>query len=156
MRVSKLRIALPAAAMAVGLAFGGNAWGATPAITVKPNTKLTNGKVVTVKWSGFAKPTATKGNQYIAIVQCTKQVIVDGDSKHCDTSHPTIIGDGVTKAPAKGTATYAVATGTIGTAGEKCGTKAANKDDCIIGVSGLDATLAPVPGQAASADILFK
>jgi hypothetical protein len=157
MRASKLRTALPAVAMAAGLALSaGNAWAATPSASANKTTKLKDGKVITVKWKGFKKPTATKGNQYLAIVQCTAAVIADEDQAHCDLTHPTVIGDGETKAPAKGTATYAVATGAIGTLGESCGTTATNKDDCVIIVTGLDDAFAPISGQAANIPITFK
>jgi Neocarzinostatin family len=150
MRVSKIRLALPAAAMAVGLAFGGgNAYALTPTVTVTPNTGLTNGQTVKVAWQYFSK---TK-NTFLAIVECNKLVLTDQNASHCDTGHAVIIGDGTTPAPSKGHHSFKARTGKIGD--KPCGTTATNKGNCLIAVTGLDGSLNPVPGQAMAVKITF-
>jgi neocarzinostatin family protein len=147
MRVN-VRRALPAAVFAGALVLSAvPAGAAVPSATVKPSTKLTNGKVVTVKWTGFN----ARKDKIIAIVQCTKKVTTLGQDA-CDVNNPVLISPG-TKA---GTTTFTVHTGKIGTKGGTCGTTAANANKCLIAVTGLDAGLMPVTDQNATVPISFK
>jgi hypothetical protein len=146
MRVN-VRRALPAAIFAGALVLSAvPAGAAVPSATVKPSTKLTNGKAVTVKWKGFN----AKKDAAIAIVQCTKKVTTLGQDA-CDIGHAVLVAGAKT-----GTAQYTVHTGKIGTKGGKCGTTAANANSCLIAITGLDGAVTPVDGQNATVPISFK
>lgn len=148
MSVLKLRRALPSAICAGALFLSvGTAGAAGPKATVKPAKNLTNGKVVTVKFSGFN----AKKDKIIAIVQCTTKVEKLGEAA-CDTADVQLVSPG-TKS---GTVQLTVRTGKIGTKGGKCGTTAANADKCLVAVTGLDKKLNPVPDQNATVPISFK
>jgi Neocarzinostatin family len=143
-----VRRALPAAFCAGALLLSaGTAGAATPAATAKPTKGLTNGKVVTVKWTGF---NATK-DKVIAIVQCNNKVTTDMEAA-CDTSNPVLISPGT----ASGTAKITVHTGAIGTDGGTCGTTKKDAKNCLIALSGLNAKLKAVPNQNATIPIVFK
>jgi hypothetical protein len=147
MRVN-LRRALPAAVFAGAMVLSAvPAGAATPSATGKPTTKLTNGKVVTVKWKGFN----AKKDKVIAIVECTKKVTTLGQDA-CDVNNPVLVSPGT----ASGTKTITVHTGKIGTKGGKCGTTAKDAGNCLIALSGLDAGLMAVDGQNATIPITFK
>ena len=147
MRVSKLRYAIPAAAMAIGLMTGGgSAYAATPSAKATPSRHLTNGQSVTVSWRGFGN----RNDRYLAITQCTK-ASSDGNPAHCDGAHLVVV-----PAARKGSASYTVHTGAIGTLGETCGTSRTDAGNCLIGVVAFDANLVTVAGQASSTAIRFS
>src|SRR5258708_22223980 len=76
MRVSRFRLAVPAAACAVVLGLsGGNAGALTASARVRPARALTNSQVVKVHWHAF-DPTQDQGG--LVILQCTSAFATDG------------------------------------------------------------------------------
>lgn len=146
MRVSKLRLAIPAAACAVGLAFGtGVAGAATPTVKVTPSKHLAGGQTVTVTWKGF-KP--KKRDAAFVLVECTKAVLDDGDSAHCDLDNVALLD------PAKsGTTPFTIAAGTIGDG--TCGTVKSDLKNCLLTAAIIDGTNTPEPGQDVTVPIAF-
>jgi hypothetical protein len=65
---------------------------------------------------------------------------------HCDTARAVSL-----TSVKKGTSPFAVHTGTIGD--QTCGTSKTDKNNCVISVTGLDASHAPITGQNATAPI---
>jgi hypothetical protein len=145
MRISKIRLAVPAAACAVVLGLSGaNAGAIGPTARVRPARHLTDGQVVTVHWHGFDTSTDTS----ILILECTHDFRADQSQSHCDVTNPVQ----VTPATKGGTAQFTVHTGTIGDG--TCGTTA---DDvrCLISVIGLGVGPPPGPVESAWAPIGF-
>jgi hypothetical protein len=116
-----------------------------PSATVRPNQRLTNGQSVKVAWRNFESPK----DKYIAITQCTR-ASNDGNAAHCDADNAVVVA-----AAKAGSASFTVETGAIGTLGETCGTSRSDRDNCLIGVVGLNRRLAPVTGQHTSVPIAF-
>jgi hypothetical protein len=147
MRISKIRLAVPAAACAVVLGLSGTSAGAFgPSARVRPARHLTTGQVVTVHWHGFD----TAQDTSLLILQCTPAYRADQSQSHCDLTNPV----NVTPATRGGTTQFTVHTGTVGDG--TCGTTA---DDtrCLISVTGIGVgpPPGPVPGESATAPIGF-
>ena len=144
MRISRFRLAVPAAACAVVLGLsGGNAGALTASARVRPARNLTNGQVVKVHWHAF-DPTQDQGG--LVILQCTSAFATDGMQSHCDLTNPVNVGT----ATARGSAPFTVHTGNIGDG--TCGTSATDLQ-CVIAVTGIG--VPPPTDQTAVANITF-
>jgi Neocarzinostatin family len=147
MRVTKFRLALPAALSAASLFMSaGTAGAGTPSATVKPSRKLTNGQTVTVNFKGFN----AKKDESIEVVQCNYKLGTAGFGA-CDLNDAQVVVPG-TKS---GTVQLTVHTGAIGTNGVTCGTTRSDAKNCLVEVAGIKGHFL-VPGQAAGAPIAFK
>jgi hypothetical protein len=148
MRISKIRLALPAAACVVALGVHGvAAWGVTPSARVRPARNLADAQSVTVHWHGFD---TTQVSQLL-ITECTSGYLTDGMQTHCDLKPTDLVL--VNPATAKGSSPFTVHTGNIGDG--TCGTSATDAD-CVIAVTGIGgAPPLPVAGQSATAPIAF-
>jgi len=145
MHVSKIRFAVATAACAGMLMVNAaGAWAAgTPRASVKPTHKLADAQSVTVAWHAFSGK-----DKFITITECNKAFLTGGSLTHCDVARATT----VTGAKA-GSGSFTVHTGTIGD--QTCGTSKTDKDNCVIAVTGADASHVLIAGQSSTAAIGF-
>jgi len=145
MYVSKIRLVVAAAACAgMVVANAAGAFAATPATRVKPSHSLTDAQAITVVWHAFSGK-----DKFIRIAECNKAFLSGGSLTHCDGARSvTVTG------AKKSTNSFTVHTGTIGD--QTCGTSEIDEDNCVISVTGLDASHTPIAGQNATASLDFK
>lgn len=140
MRFTRTLVVTGAIAMALSLAAPA---GADARATVTPDTGLTNGQRVKVKWVAMHLRHATDG---VWIAECNASFPTDSWSA-C-----TLLGEGARAE--HGRVKVRVRTGAIGTDGGTCGTSA-NDQQCVIVVYGGDATGTALTGSDAVVPITF-
>jgi hypothetical protein len=145
MYAAKIRIAVAAAVSSAVLVVGATGAGAlaVPATRVEPGHKLTDGQSVTVTWHAFSSK-----DKFIMIAECNSAFLSGGSVTHCDAARAVSL-----TAVKKGVSSFTVHTGTIGD--QTCGTSKADRSNCVVSVTGLDASRAPIAGQNATAPINF-
>jgi len=144
MHVSKLRFAVATAACSAMLVVNAAGAGAaaTPATRVTPSYKLTDAQSITVIWHAFSGK-----DKFITITECNKVFLTDGSSTHCDVAGATTV-----TGAHKGSGSFTVHAGAIGD--QTCGTSETD-EDCVIAVTGSDASHVLIAGQSATAAIHF-
>jgi len=144
MHVSKIRLVVAAAACAGLLVVNATAASAaTPATRVTPSHGLADAHSITVLWHAFSGKV-----KFITITECNKAFLTGGSLTHCDTARAmTVTG------AHKGTGSFTVHTGTIGD--QTCGTSETDEDNCVIAVTGSDASHVFITGQSATAALDF-